>query len=89
MRSDPLQPTPPVVAPGAGLDRSRHALAAALVLILVWGANFSVQKAIFEALSPGGFLFVGHSETLSDHHDLFDQVRHGGILQYRKRGDIQ
>ena len=40
------------------VDRSRQALWAALVLILVWGANFSVQKAIFEALSPGGFLFV-------------------------------
>ena len=39
-------------------DRSRQALFAALVLILVWGANFTVQKAIFQALSPGGFLFV-------------------------------
>ena len=39
-------------------DRSRQALLAALALILVWGANFSVQKAIFSALSPGGFLFV-------------------------------
>lgn len=36
----------------------RQALAAALVLILIWGANFTVQKAIFQALSPGGFLFV-------------------------------
>jgi drug/metabolite transporter (DMT)-like permease len=44
---------------GAGApDRSRQALIAAFVLILVWGANFSVQKAIFQALSPGGFLFV-------------------------------
>jgi len=40
------------------VDRARQALWAALVLILVWGANFSVQKAIFQALSPGGFLFV-------------------------------
>ncbi len=39
-------------------DPSRQALWAALALILVWGANFSVQKAIFQALSPGGFLFV-------------------------------
>ena len=38
--------------------RERAALWAALALILVWGANFSVQKAVFEALSPGGFLFV-------------------------------
>ena len=42
----------------AGVDRSRRALWAALGLVLLWGANFSVQKAVFEALSPGGFLFV-------------------------------
>ena len=40
------------------LARERHALWAALVLIVVWGANFSVQKQVFNALSPGGFLFV-------------------------------
>ena len=38
--------------------RSTQALWVALVLILVWGSNFSVQKAVFNALSPGGFLFV-------------------------------
>jgi drug/metabolite transporter (DMT)-like permease len=37
--------------------RARRALWAALVLILVWGANFSVQKAVFDVVSPGGFLF--------------------------------
>jgi drug/metabolite transporter (DMT)-like permease len=38
--------------------RSRHALWAALALIVVWGANFSVQKAIFAYMQPGGFLFA-------------------------------
>ena len=38
--------------------RERVALIAALLLILVWGSNFSVQKRIFDALSPAGFLFV-------------------------------
>jgi len=38
--------------------RARRALWVALALILVWGANFTVQKAVFQALSPGGFLFV-------------------------------
>ena len=38
--------------------RARQALWAALVLIAIWGANFSVQKEVFKALSPGGFLFV-------------------------------
>ena len=27
-------------------------------MIAVWGSNFSVQKAVFAALSPGGFLFA-------------------------------
>ncbi len=58
MRSGPLSSASPAGPPGAGLDRSRQALVAALVLILVWGANFTVQKAIFQALSPGGFLFA-------------------------------
>jgi hypothetical protein len=38
--------------------RERLALGAALALIVVWGANFSVQKAVFQTLGPGGFLFV-------------------------------
>jgi len=44
--------------PDPNAARARHALWAALVLIVVWGANFSVQKEVFKALSPGGFLFV-------------------------------
>lgn len=34
----------------------RQALWVAWVLILIWGANFSVQKIVFEAMTPGGFL---------------------------------
>ena len=37
---------------------SRHALWAALAIVVVWGANFSVQKMVFPVLQPGGFLFV-------------------------------
>jgi drug/metabolite transporter (DMT)-like permease len=38
--------------------RERKALWVAGVLIVVWGANFSVQKMVFAAVSPGGFLMV-------------------------------
>ena len=38
--------------------QARQALWAALAMIAVWGSNFSVQKAVFAALSPGGFLFA-------------------------------
>jgi drug/metabolite transporter (DMT)-like permease len=49
-------PTAPDTAPKP--DHSRQALWAALAMVTVWGANFSVQKAVFNALSPGGFLFA-------------------------------
>ena len=47
-------PLPQQAAP----DRARQALWAAIAMVTVWGANFSVQKAVFAALSPGGFLFA-------------------------------
>ena len=36
----------------------RQALWVALGLILIWGANFSVQKIVFQAMSPSGFLLA-------------------------------
>ena len=39
-------------------DDSRLALWAALAMAAVWGSNFSVQKVLFNALTPGGFLFA-------------------------------
>ena len=39
-------------------SRQRAALLLGCALILVWGINFSVQKAVFNALTPGGFLFI-------------------------------
>lgn len=44
-----------------------------------------VVERLHKSLLPAGYLFVGHSESLTDHLDLFDQVRRGGILQYRNR----
>ena len=58
-------PTPPQgYRPDAASDlshraaRERKALWVALALILVWGSNFSVQKMVFSAVSPGGFLMA-------------------------------
>ena len=51
----------PTSAPAVDADtvrQARHALWAALVMVIVWGSNFTVQKAVFAALSPGGFLFA-------------------------------
>jgi drug/metabolite transporter (DMT)-like permease len=49
---------PPAEASETPATRQRAALLLALALILVWGSNFSVQKAVFAALTPGGFLFA-------------------------------
>ncbi|MET0507477.1 MAG: DMT family transporter [Burkholderiaceae bacterium] len=49
----------PCAEPGFDAERrsQRIALAAALALVAIWGANFSVQKLIFPVLGPDGFLF--------------------------------
>ena len=39
-------------------SRELQALAVGLAIIVVWGANFSVQKALFAAITPTGFLFA-------------------------------
>ena len=46
------------MAPPQELQRQRTALLLGFALVVVWGANFSVQKAVFAALGPGGFLFA-------------------------------
>ena len=38
--------------------RASLALAAALVLVVIWGINFSLQKFVFNVVGPGGFLFA-------------------------------
>jgi drug/metabolite transporter (DMT)-like permease len=45
-----------VTAPSS--SSQQLALAAGLIVVVVWGANFSVQKALFELLPPGAFLFA-------------------------------
>jgi drug/metabolite transporter (DMT)-like permease len=61
----PTLPPPEAATPAAAGDatgqraaRERKALWVAVLLILVWGSNFSVQKMVFTAMSPGGFLMV-------------------------------
>lgn len=37
---------------------SSWTLAAGLAIVCIWGANFAVQKALFQVLPPAGFLFA-------------------------------
>jgi drug/metabolite transporter (DMT)-like permease len=51
----------PPARPAVARSPSSHqqlALAAGLGVVSVWGANFAVQKALFEVLPPGAFLFA-------------------------------
>jgi drug/metabolite transporter (DMT)-like permease len=44
----------------SGREHPHHqlALVVALLLIVVWGANFTLQKYLFDLISPGGFLLA-------------------------------
>ncbi|KAF0209014.1 MAG: CheR family methyltransferase [Actinomycetota bacterium] len=43
-----------------------------------------VVSNFFNSLNPGGYLFIGHSETLSSISDDFEPVEIGGVFLYRK-----
>jgi chemotaxis protein methyltransferase CheR len=45
-----------------------------------------VIQNLFEALKPGGYLFLGHSETLASVSDRFEVVEAAGVFFYRKPG---
>jgi chemotaxis protein methyltransferase CheR len=52
---------------------------------------FSAEKKadiigrIARALNPGGYLFLGSTESMISHSDLFEMVRYGGGIVYRLR----
>lgn len=43
-----------------------------------------VVQNLYDSLNPGGYLFVGHSETLTTISDRFEPVEVGGVFLYRK-----
>jgi len=43
-----------------------------------------VVQNFYNALNPGGYLFIGHSETLTSISDQFEAVEVGGVFLYRK-----
>lgn len=47
----------------AGSARQHGALGVALALVLVWGTNFSILKAVMTEISPAGFLFARYIVT--------------------------
>lgn len=66
--------------------RQAAALAAALALVVVWGANFSVQKVVFAATTPAGFLFARYLIMPACAAALLWR-HHGGTLPRVPRAD--
>ncbi|MBE0416554.1 MAG: tetratricopeptide repeat protein [Coriobacteriia bacterium] len=43
-----------------------------------------VVESLFESLNPGGYLFIGHSESLTGITERFETIEVGGVFLYRK-----
>jgi chemotaxis protein methyltransferase CheR len=57
--------------------------------VMIYFSEEKVRRTVdlfHGALEPGGYLFLGHSETLVDIHDGFEQIYLPGTILYRKRG---
>jgi len=57
--------------------------------VLIYFSDAGIRKVVqhfYDALAPGGHLFLGHAESLSRITDLFTPVRFPGAMIYRKPG---
>jgi chemotaxis protein methyltransferase CheR len=55
--------------------------------VLIYFSDAMILKAVrlfHDALAPGGFLFLGHAESLSRITDLFTPIRFQGAMVYQR-----
>jgi chemotaxis protein methyltransferase CheR len=74
-----------LLAPGFTLERPYDVILCRKVLIYFCDSAFESLIGLFaRALAPGGYLFLGHSESLFDRGTEFVPVVMGGSVIYRK-----
>ena len=75
-----------LLAPGFAFDRGRYDVILCRNLLIYFGdAAFESLIGLFaRSLAPGGYLFLGHSESLFDRATEFTPVVVGGSIVYRK-----
>ena len=55
--------------------------------VLIYFSDGMIRKVVgllYQALAPGGYLFLGHAESLSRITDLFSSIRFQGAMVYQK-----
>jgi chemotaxis protein methyltransferase CheR len=57
--------------------------------VLIYFSEAMILKVVrlfYDALAPGGYVFLGHAESLSRITDMFTPIRFQGAMVYRKEG---
>jgi len=59
--------------------------------VLIYFSDDSIRRSVqifFDCLAPGGYLFLGHAESLSRITDIFTPIRFQGALIYQKPPEV-
>jgi chemotaxis protein methyltransferase CheR len=60
--------------------------------VLIYFSDEAIQKAVqlfHDILNPGGYLFLGHAESLARVTSAFTPIRFQGAIVYQKRAELE